>query len=77
MKKLFTYRMTTYNGIHPVSSESPLFATRELAEQARQAVIEGNRDYSFKGLRLAYSEVEETCLYESKDEVPILNQKEG
>lgn len=44
------------------------FNSKELAEKAKQAVADTNKEVSI------WQSIEESTLYESEDEVPILNK---
>ena len=72
MKKIFTLETSAYNGTVTMMTMVSSFLTKELAEKAKQAVDEANKDNQFEVI----STIEESVLYEDESEVPILNNKE-
>lgn len=73
MKKIFAFDERVINGTVTASSSTVCFATRELAEKARSAAIDANRVPDELGIRYCCGDIKETTIYESEDEVPILN----
>lgn len=73
MKKLYGFSQNLMNGTVTLRTEVALFTSEELAKKAKEAVIEVSKDVDFP--RLMYGEIKETVVYESEDEVPILNSK--
>lgn len=73
MKKVFTFKQAIMNGTVTMQTIVCSFTSKVLAEKTRQAVIEANKDIDFPKSRCY--EVEETDVYESEDEVPILQDK--
>lgn len=75
MKKIFTFEERTMNGTVTASSSVFCAATRELAEKARQAAVDYNKRHQDPvGLCYWADEIRETTVYESADEVPILQK---
>lgn len=71
MKKIYTLRTSLMNGTVTMQNVSSSFSTRELAEKAKVAVDEANKDASPFSV---WSSIEESELYEDESEVPILNK---
>lgn len=74
MKKIFTFKENIMNGTVTMSSKVVAFASRELAEKTRQAVIAANRDNE-PGYKMCPSEITETEVFETEDDVFILSGK--
>lgn len=74
MKKIFTFEERVMNGTVTMSSTTACFATRELAEKAQCAAISANRKPDELGLRYWCGDIKETNVFETEDEVPILNK---
>ena len=72
MMKVYTFNQSLMNGTVTMKSSVACFGSRELAEKARKAVMEADGDDA-GGLRCCCDEIVETDVYESEDEVPILN----
>lgn len=72
MKKIYTLTTSLMNGTVTMQCSSSSFLTKELAEKAKAAVDEANKDASPFSV---WSSIEECDLYETEDEVPILNKK--
>lgn len=72
MKKIFSFTQAIMNGTVTMQTIVCTFASKELAEKTRQAVIDSNKDIDFPK-SYCYN-VEETIVYESEDEVPILRE---
>lgn len=70
MKKLYGFSQNLMNGTVTMCSSICVCTTKELAEKVRKAVIDANQDVDFP---CVCDEVKETIVYESEDEVPILN----
>ena len=70
MKKIFSFTQAIMNGTVTMQTFVCTFASKELAEKTRQAVIDSNKGIDFP--KSYCYEVEETIVYESEDEVPIL-----
>lgn len=71
MKKIYTLTTSLMNGTVTMKHSSSSFATRELAEKAKAAVDEANKDAAPFAV---WSSIEESELYETENEVPILNR---
>lgn len=71
MKKIYTLRTSLMNGTVTMQNVSSSFSTRELAEKAKAAVDEANKEASPFSV---WSSIEESELYEDESEVPILNK---
>lgn len=72
MKKLYLVTTTMWNGTVPMGSFSCAVTTNEIAEKAKKAVDEANKSATMD----SSTEVQEITLYESEEEVPILNKNE-
>lgn len=75
MKKIFTFNQRLMNGTVTIQSQVACFSSRELAEKAKQAVLEAN-GYNIEemhGMYCCCDEIVETDVYESEEDVPILN----
>lgn len=73
MKKVYTIEERVLNGTVTVRSEVSCFASSELAKQVRRAAMEQNGFQDPSGLKYFCSEVKETVVYETAEEVPLLN----
>ena len=76
MKKIFTFNQRLMNGTVTMQSQVACFTSRELAEKVKQAVLEAN-NYNCEEMHGMYclcDEIVETDVYESEQEVPILNK---
>lgn len=71
MKKIYTLLTSLMNGTVTMVTESACFSSKELAEKAKVAVENANKNVSI------WQTIQETNLYESEDEVPILNQTQN
>lgn len=76
MKKIFVFRTCMMNGTVTLNTIVNAAATRELAEIGRTACMEANKDPEH-GFPVICTDIEEIPLYETEDEVPILNEKKG
>lgn len=70
MKKIYTLVTSAYNGTVTISNSVASFFSKELAEEACQRVELANKDAYFK----VHCKVHELVIYESSEEVPILNK---
>lgn len=71
MKKIYTLTTSLMNGTVTMQHVSSSFATKELAEKAKAAVEEANKNaHPFS----VWNDIQESELYENEDEVPILNK---
>ena len=75
MKKIYTFNQRLMNGTVTMQSQVAAFTSRELAEKTKQAVIMANfnNDTPFSCL---CDDIVETDVWETEDEVPILNRKD-
>lgn len=71
MKKIYTLTTRLMNGTITMQHCSTSFSTKELAEKAKAAVDEANKD---SAPFVVWSSVDESDLYETENEVPILNK---
>lgn len=74
--KIFIYRMSLMNGTVTMNTEVAAFASRELAEETREAVRRYNAQHN-PNARVHYSDIEEINVYESKGEIPFFQTEEG
>lgn len=75
-KKIYTFRVSLMNGTVTANTHVEACASPELAELVKQAIIKANEhNDTLMGMRLHFSDVEELTLWESADEVPVLNPK--
>ena len=75
MIQVYTFDVRIMNGTVTMWSEKGIFASRDLAEKTRNAVIDANcSNEKPDGLVAICSHIEKTVVYESEEEVPILNQ---
>lgn len=72
MKTIYTLTTRLMNGTVTIQQSSSSFTTRELAEKANAAVDDANKDAA---PFTVWSSIEESELYETENEVPILNWK--
>lgn len=70
MKKIYTFNQRLMNGTVTLSCRVAAFSTKELAMKAKVAVIDANNDDD--PLKMVCDVIEETVVYESEEEVPIL-----
>lgn len=63
------------NGTVTMETSVALFATRELAEQTLADIKADNAKRDLGGFRVCYSKIQETDLYETKDEIPFYQFK--
>lgn len=70
MKKIYTTVTSAYNGTVTINNSVASFFSKDLAEEVCQRVEFVNKDAYFK----VHCRVHESVIYESSDEVPILNK---
>ena len=75
MKKVYSFTQSVMNGTVTMKTNVVLFATRELAEQTLADVKADNAKRDIGGFRVCYSKIQETYLYETKDEIPFYQFK--
>jgi hypothetical protein len=63
------------NGTVTMETSVALFATRELAEQTLADIKADNAKRDLGGLCVRYGKVQETDMYETKDEIPFYQFK--
>lgn len=71
MKKIYTLTTSVMNGTVTMQHVAVSFSTRELAEKAKAAVEEANKNVEPFSV---WNTIEESDLYENESEVPILNK---
>ena len=71
----FQFTITLMEGVETIQSHTSVFTSCELAEQALKASKLANARNGGLSPNIRFSGIEETCIFESEDEVPIL--KEG
>lgn len=69
MQKIYTVITSGYNGTVTVHLSASSFFSKELAEEACKLIDEVNEDAFLK----VHSRVQESVIYESRNEVPVLN----
>lgn len=78
MQKIYAFRVSLMNGTVTANTHVEACASRELAEQVKEAVRLANvNNDTLGGLRLHFSDIEELTLWESADEVPVLKEQKG
>ena len=75
MKKVYSFTQSVMNGTVTMETSVALFATRELAEQVLADIKADNAKRDLGGFRVCYSKIQETDLYETKDEIPFYQFK--
>lgn len=75
MKKVYSFTQSVMNGTVTMETSVALFATRELAEQTLADIKADNAKRDLGGFRVCYSKIQETDLYETKDEIPFYQFK--
>ena len=75
MKKVYSFTQSVMNGTVTMETSVALFATRELAEQTLADIKADNAKRDLGGFHVCYSEIQETDLYETKDEIPFYQFK--
>lgn len=69
MKTLYTVVASFMNGTVTMCNDISNYTNKELAEKVKEKIIEVNKNSMFP----AMCHIEETKIYESENEVPILN----
>lgn len=75
MKKVYSFTQSVMDGTVTIETSVALFATRELAEQTLADIKADNAKRDLGGFRVCYSKIQETDLYETKDEIPFYQFK--
>lgn len=72
MKKIYSFNQCVMNGTVTLKTETIAFPNKELAEEARQLMVNANREntkLNIMPLRICFSEVEETLFVEDMKEL--------
>ena len=75
MKKVFLFSQSLMNGTVTMRTEVATFATRELAEQTLADIKADNAKRDLGGLCVRYGKIQETDVYETKEEIPFYQFK--
>ena len=75
MKKVYSFTQSVMNGMVTVETSAALFATRELAEQTLADIKADNAKRDLGGLLVRYGKIQESDLYENKEEIPFYQFK--
>lgn len=75
MKKAYYFTQSVMNGTVTMETSVALFATRELAEQTLADIMADNAKRDLGGLRVRYGKIQETNVYENKEEIPFYQFK--
>ena len=75
MKKVYSFTQSLMNGTVTMETSVALFNTRELAEQTLADIKADNAKRDLGGFRVCYSKIQETDLYETKEEIPFYQFK--
>lgn len=70
MKKLYTVVASFMNGTVTMCNDISNYTSKELAEKVKDKIIELNKNGMFPPM----CHIEETSVYETEAEVPILNK---
>ena len=75
MKKVYSFTQSVMNGTVTIEDHVALFATSELAEQTLADIKADNAKRDLGGLRVRYGKVQETNVYENREEIPFCQFK--
>ncbi|MBR3467936.1 MAG: hypothetical protein IKH15_12055 [Bacteroidales bacterium] len=78
MKKIYTFNQFVMNGTVTLKTVTAAFPNKDLAMQTKQILEHANYDntkLSIMPLKIGFSEVEETILFESADEINAFIKK--
>ena len=75
MKKVYSFTQSLMNGTVTMETSVALFTTRELAEQTLADIKADNAKRDLGGLRVRYGKVQETDVYENKEEISFYQFK--
>lgn len=75
MKKVYSFTQSVMNGTVTMETSVSIFTTRKLAEQTLADIKADNAKRDLGGYRVRYSKVQETAVYETKDEIPFYQFK--
>lgn len=73
-KKVYILTQSVLNGTVTMNVYCSVFATKELAEKTRDAVIEANEKNCDKSFQVLV-DIQESDLYKTEEDVPILNNE--
>ena len=75
MKKVYSFTQSVMNGTVTMKTNVALFTTRELAEQTLADIKADNAKRDIGGFRVCYGKIQETDVYENKEEIPFYQFK--
>lgn len=75
MKKVYSFTQSVMNGTLTMETSVSIFATRELAEQTLADIKADNAKRDLGGLRVRYGKIQETDVYENKEEISFYQFK--
>ena len=71
MTKAYYFTQSVMKGTVTMETSVAIFTTRELAEQTLCDIKADNAKRDLSGYRVRYGKVQETTVYEAKDEIPF------
>lgn len=74
VKKVYILMQSVLNGTVTMNVYCSVFATKELAEKTKEAVIEANENTKSSSFQVLV-DIQESDLYEAEEDVPILNEE--
>lgn len=74
LKKVYILTQSVMNGTVTINVYCSVFATKELAEKTRDAVIKANEKNGENSFHVLV-DIQESDLYEDEEDVPILNNE--
>lgn len=74
VKKVYILTQSVLNGTVTMNVYCSVFATKELAEKTKEAVIEANENAKSPSFHVLV-DIQESDLYEAEEDVPILNEE--
>lgn len=75
MKKVYSFTQSVMNGTVTMETSVSIFATRELAEQTLAVIKADNAKRDLGRLSVRYGKIQETNVYENKEEIPFYQFK--
>lgn len=75
MKKVYSFTQSVMNGTVTMETSVSIFTTRKLAEQTLADIKADNAKRDLGGLRVRYGKIQETNVYENKEEIPFYQFK--
>lgn len=76
VKKVYILTQSVLNGTVTMNVYCSVFATKELAEKTKEAVIEANENTKSQTPSFhVFVDIQESYLYETEEDVPILNEE--